>query len=61
MRTEVNNKPQTTGAKYDKKNKQDIAAAYYAQQPKVQQNTGFYPKGDRYICSWVEGTPDRQK
>ena len=61
MRTEVNNKPQTNGTKNDKKTKQEIAAAFSAQQPNVQQNTGFIPQGNRYIRSWVEGSPEPRK
>jgi hypothetical protein len=61
MRNEVKNKPQTGDNKSDKKNKQEIAAASYAQQPHAQQNTGSYPQVNRYIRSWVEGTPDQPK
>jgi hypothetical protein len=58
MRTEINNRPQTNITKYDKKNKQDVMPA---QQPNVQQNSRFEPKGNRYIRSWTEGAPDQQK
>jgi len=47
MRTEVTNKPQTIAAKNDKKNKQQIAAASYVQQPNAQQQIGSLPKGNR--------------
>ena len=58
MRNEIKNKPQTSELKNSKKNKQEIAAAYPAQQPNVQQHTSPYPQANRYIRSWVEGTPD---
>jgi hypothetical protein len=59
---EVKNKPQQSEhQKNDRKNKQEIAAAYAILQPNAQQNTGFHPQGNRYIRSWVEGTPDGGK
>jgi hypothetical protein len=61
MRQEIKNKPQTNDNKNSKKNKQDVATAYYAQQPAAQQNRAFIPQGNRYIRSWVEGTPDQAK
>lgn len=61
MKNDVKNKPQTIANKNDKKNKQEIGTAYYAQQPAGQQNLGFHPQGNRYIRSWVEGTPDQRK
>jgi|GEM_PF-5706713 hypothetical protein len=47
MRTEVTNRPQTIDTKNNKKNKQEIAAASYAQRPNVQQQIGSLPKGNR--------------
>ena len=61
MKNDVKNKPQTSDNKNGKKNKQEIGAAYYAQQPNGQQNLAFAPQGNRYIRSWVEGTPDQRK
>ena len=61
MKQEVKNKPQTSDNKNDRKNKQQVATAYYAQQPNAQQAAGFHPQGNRYIRSWVEGTPDQGK
>jgi hypothetical protein len=60
MKNEVKNKPQSSEIKNDKKNKQE-AAAYPAQPPHVPQHAGFYPQGNRYIRSWVEGTPEQEK
>jgi hypothetical protein len=59
MKNDVKNKPQTSDNKNDKKNKQ--GTAYYAQRPAGQENQSFYPQGNRYIRSWVEGTPDQRK
>jgi hypothetical protein len=61
MRNEVRNRPQTSDIKNSKKNKQEVAAAYPAQQPNAQQNASFYPQSNRYIRSWLEGTPDHDK
>jgi hypothetical protein len=59
---EVKNKPQTSeNTKTERKNKQEIATAHYAEKPNAQQTAGFYPQGNRYIRSWVEGPPDQTK
>ena len=48
MRTEITNKPQSIATKNDKKNKQQIGAASYAQRPNAQQQAGSIPKGNRW-------------
>ena len=59
---DIKNKPQHNDrSKTDRKNKQELAAAYLAHQPNAQQSTSLYPQANRYIRSWVEGTPDSTK
>lgn len=59
---EVKNKPQHNDHnKNDRKNRQEIATAFQMQQPKTQQNENLYPQGNRYIRSWVEGSPEDVK
>jgi hypothetical protein len=59
---EIKNKPQTSeNNKTSRKTKQETAAAHYAQQPNAQQGEDSYPQANRYIRSWVEGTPEQEK
>lgn len=59
---DVKNKPQhSEQLKTSQKNKQELAAAYIAHQPNVQQNEAFYPQGNRYIRSWAEALPEHGK
>ena len=58
MKHEVKNRAQGINSKNDQKNKQDVATAPYAQRPNAQQNEPYFPQGQRFIRSWVEGKPE---